>query len=750
MRWAGDPGAVDWAGTKALPHAWPVLSAHFRDVLMAPRRLDDDAGVEWVWTEPRERAEPSAAECAAMRRRLSAGVEAVREWAETETARTDGRAKKKKGGEVAEIVDAMAAWVRRWNEQPDAEAGRWIARTEHGWRLHSWGGREAAAVATAGAGKEPKAPAGGGEPDAASPEDEAEAMAGESPRPAAERALHRRRAGRWIAALLAVAAGLVIGVGKFGKRRAETTPTEPSRVATNDTGTIPVGTGPRDSGAGGGSDGGRGPASRVGDEARGVSARSLEERGSATIGKGVSAARESAETTAALLAGGRDRGSRLPAAESMAALGAASPAATGSEAGATRAAASGAPGGAAGAPGNGAPGSVGPGGTAASGAATAGAGAVVAAGGSAARTPDGEIRGAVLADPELRVPRPPVSDVSRTGRDGGAPVPDPEAAPEVSAGIPRAVVRETDPAESVARNEPEDKRALPAERPRGESAVAGEIALPSAAITAPPAETLRMEQREPSAGRERDGAEPAPEGGNRADAPGATNGPAFAVERWVRSVRWEVRVVGDAIVPTLPRLVGVANDAAEARAAAWEEKIARRPANLQGITARQGVAWAAREPGARWTIESATGGFATTVLGERAEAAWRRWPERGEAWTAAAGTVRVRGETEADGTLWWRASDDVRAWQWIELGLSTAGGWSAARWQWQQVSGADLPAGWQARIGPNGLARLEWPLADAWVPVALVERASGWAAVLSVAGVAADGRTPPGPGGPAK
>jgi len=205
----------------------------------------------------------------------------------------------------------------------------------------------------------------------------------------------------------------------------------------------------------------------------------------------------------------------------------------------------------------------------------------------------------------------------------------------------------------------------------------------------------------------------------------------WEAERLVRPIRWEVRLIDDAIVPTVPRPVGEVDDAARLRAQVWEERRARRPAALGAATVRQGVRWAA-EAGERsgvWVGRAGPGEITLTADGLQAEAAWRDGPRPGEGWTAELGERRAGGSVGADGTLWWRATAGVRAWRWVEVRL--AGAVQPQRWQWQQAGGAELPDGWRATVEADGRARIAWPIGEAAGPMALVERSSGWALVVT-------------------
>lgn len=730
VRWAGEPGAVAWAGAKALPHAWPMLAAHFRDVLLAPRRLDDDAGVEWVWTEAAERAEASAAECAALRRRLAAGVELFGEWAEAEAARADGRTKKN-GGERAESVRATAAWVEAWNRKPDTEARRWIARTEHGWRLHSWGATAAADVEAVGAGRTAAPAADDGRSGATTAEArEAAASGGESGLRRRDGGGRRRGAWWWAAAMGGLVA-LGAGAGVAWNRQAPGAGAADRKAAETD-------------GAARDATAGREQRSSAATDGRPTGERGEWDRTRVTTmgppaeaARGPRVAREGADDDARSAGAERQIGEPR-ARDGVATTATGAPGENRARPASAQAAAAGARAGAGGTAG--AQAGAGAGGAGAGG---AGAGGVAAARATAAGAEaSADMPASAHGRRDAEGPRRPVqgvlpeesrSPLSEVPGDRAIAATEPRArgaeqAAENLDGSRRDVVRaavrlpEPEVAERRFRDDPGAGHAR-IEGEDGAVATKGTADQVDAAATGEAA-TRRgdpaAQDAEPRRGN-------AASGGRRTDAAAG-----FAKEQFVRPVRWEVRLIEDEIVPTQPRLAGETDDAGEVRARVWAERVAGRPASLREVAVRQGVAWRSDAGAAAeaWTVRARTASFTVTTDGARTEAAWRDWPARGEHWTAEAGARKVGGEVEADGTLWWRTTDGVRAWRWVEFTLAAEAGWSPRRWRWQLLSGADLPPGARASIEADGRARIEWPLEADAAAMALAERTTGWAVVV--------------------
>lgn len=133
LKWEAGAEPVDRVGGRSLHQYWPVLSPYFRDVLLPPVRRTDDDAVSWTWREPDGAKAVSAGELRAVRKRLASELE----WLAENLARVEGG-----GGGMQGLAAVMAGVVARLVEGSDAELAGYVARTEVGLRLHSWGARE--------------------------------------------------------------------------------------------------------------------------------------------------------------------------------------------------------------------------------------------------------------------------------------------------------------------------------------------------------------------------------------------------------------------------------------------------------------------------------------------------------------------------------------------------------------------------------------------------------------------------------
>lgn len=137
IRWGGDPGAIAWVGNRTIHQYWPLLSGYFRDIFLAPQRRAEESAVSWSWREPAKNPAPSAAELAALRKRLTADHQLFSENL-TRSADSAGGALRGQGN-VDELDAAIAAAVTQLVALSDEELARFVGRTESGLRVHSWG-----------------------------------------------------------------------------------------------------------------------------------------------------------------------------------------------------------------------------------------------------------------------------------------------------------------------------------------------------------------------------------------------------------------------------------------------------------------------------------------------------------------------------------------------------------------------------------------------------------------------------------
>ena len=144
VHWGRDPKSILWIGNSVVYQYWPVLSPYFRDILLAPQRRTEDEIVAWTWREETEQRTPTGAEFAALRKRLKSDQHALAENARDRATAGRQTAERKNPANIAQLASAMDGLVARLLAMPDAELATFIACTESGLRLHSWGGAPAA------------------------------------------------------------------------------------------------------------------------------------------------------------------------------------------------------------------------------------------------------------------------------------------------------------------------------------------------------------------------------------------------------------------------------------------------------------------------------------------------------------------------------------------------------------------------------------------------------------------------------
>ncbi len=137
IRYGSHPGAVAAVGAHPLHTFWPLLSPHFRGVWLAPQRRSDGASVSWIWRQPTEKREPGAQDLATLRRRLQESAAGFSEDPlgsvdETVARATSEAVVRQVCARAAEVVAGLVA-------KSDADLAAYVAVTETGLRLHSWG-----------------------------------------------------------------------------------------------------------------------------------------------------------------------------------------------------------------------------------------------------------------------------------------------------------------------------------------------------------------------------------------------------------------------------------------------------------------------------------------------------------------------------------------------------------------------------------------------------------------------------------
>ncbi len=127
----GQP-ARPMVATRPLYSYWAILAPHFRGVLLPPHNMPDES-VQWAWTVSAAEAAVSPADLATLRQRLSLAQQSLadscEEGAETSAKTETIRATKNRMGEVVSALVAL----------PDETFEGFVARTDHGVFLHSWG-----------------------------------------------------------------------------------------------------------------------------------------------------------------------------------------------------------------------------------------------------------------------------------------------------------------------------------------------------------------------------------------------------------------------------------------------------------------------------------------------------------------------------------------------------------------------------------------------------------------------------------
>jgi hypothetical protein len=126
-------------GSRTIHQFWPLLSPHFKGVLLSPQRRPDLGGVFWTWREANGNRPLTAAEFVDVRRRLES---AVRSFAGklTEPPRNDdpgdGDGTADLDVQLKACVQSMVAML---TAVPDSALAGFVCRPESGPMVHSWG-----------------------------------------------------------------------------------------------------------------------------------------------------------------------------------------------------------------------------------------------------------------------------------------------------------------------------------------------------------------------------------------------------------------------------------------------------------------------------------------------------------------------------------------------------------------------------------------------------------------------------------
>jgi len=137
-----DPGAATSGcpgiGNRSIHQFWNHFSAHFRGVLLPPRRRADSGKIAWSWREPAHNAPVTSAELADVRRRLTQASRTLTGGAGQGVGarRIEDDDEQDIEAQVRARVEKMAADLVA---KSDAILAGYIGRDEAGPMLHSWG-----------------------------------------------------------------------------------------------------------------------------------------------------------------------------------------------------------------------------------------------------------------------------------------------------------------------------------------------------------------------------------------------------------------------------------------------------------------------------------------------------------------------------------------------------------------------------------------------------------------------------------
>jgi hypothetical protein len=111
---------------------WAILMPHFRGVLLPPQNRSDES-IQWTWTEPADGDAISAAELATIRKRLAGAQQSLADALDdTSGLAAKAAAIRETKNRMDEVVGALVALS-------DPALAGFVARTDRGMLLHSWG-----------------------------------------------------------------------------------------------------------------------------------------------------------------------------------------------------------------------------------------------------------------------------------------------------------------------------------------------------------------------------------------------------------------------------------------------------------------------------------------------------------------------------------------------------------------------------------------------------------------------------------
>lgn len=742
IRWGENPDAILWVGKRAVHQYWALLGPYFRDVLLAPQRRPEDEIVAWTWRTDAKDRPPGAGELTALRKRLASTMSTFSENAREGAMGARGDAGPANQANIVQLAAVMETWVAGLLSKTDAELALYVARTESGLRLHSWGATAAAV---------PSSPVSG--------RSGADGASSVGCGPAPPRRRRRRLLGAGFAVLVLGAlvwGGWVWSASRENEKAVargaiDFTPSQPPvRLGEARAGmpepeqVIEVEINRPGRAADSGADvKAAPPVPHFGNPASGQVAPSAAV--AASVVAPVAAVPGSPQTP--INPERPLREDMVRARESVA------PGVAGVSPISSAGASPGSPGGAV---------EAGLLGGAAAVAASLGAATVAAvAAGSPAQVGAAFNRESVIAIP------PPATMATSPA----APMPVPALTP------PMAKALRVKPA-FAAKPVEKSNNGLRNNRDSGVEAVESDG---TPAVTDPPANERRVAANLPEAAADAPAEvaeKPLPDGGEvrvrstradapdrraprssaaSGDAPAAVSGDsptpvssAFAeyhsgVPRvaWDQTVRvrvaeWRERLLGDAILPTAPMRAGQGNDVATLRRKMLAERRALMPATFSPVRERRGWTMEIDRPGAvpelRWRLPRGVELPGAVVRGRRAELAWTggHQPPRGVYQLLDEndrGVARV--EIEGDGAMTTQMSGGVRGWFWVGVERAVTEQADAARFEWRRMSGESLPLSWRPSAEERG-ARIDIPLgasggARQVEDIVLFDTVTGWA-----------------------
>ncbi|MBC7369407.1 MAG: hypothetical protein H7343_21785 [Undibacterium sp.] len=135
LRFGGSSAALPSIAGRALHQYWSLLAPHFRGIFLAPQWRADGTGINWAWREPATNTPLSPAEFATVRKRLP-GAQRSLAAPPPDTLAADPR---HAAASHAQIQTCTGEIIATLSPLPASALAAYVARTEQGPLLHSWG-----------------------------------------------------------------------------------------------------------------------------------------------------------------------------------------------------------------------------------------------------------------------------------------------------------------------------------------------------------------------------------------------------------------------------------------------------------------------------------------------------------------------------------------------------------------------------------------------------------------------------------